>query len=143
MDIPAEIQLKSTIRPGSVFYYKENSWKAPHPHFFVVINYNPTIDDALILVGATTLDVKIFYRIEHLPRETVVDVTQKDCPFLKKISYFNCNNVIQKKIEHLVEKLENNEMQISHHYVNDEVLGKLRLGVKASPQVERWIKNLI
>ncbi len=143
MDIPAEIKLKSTIRPGSVFYFKEESWNADYHHNFVVLNYNPITDDALILVGATTLDIKIFYRIKELPRKTMVDVTKEDCPFLNKPSYFNCNSVIQKKIEHLIEKLANGELKIRHDYISIDILEKIRLGVKASPLVEKWIQKLL
>jgi len=143
MEITAEIRLKATIRPGSVFYFKEDSWNAEYSHNFVVLNYNPTTDDALILVGATTLDIKIFYRIKNLPRETIVDVTKDSCPFVDKPSYFNCNNVIQKKIEHLVEKLNNGELMIRHDYLDNAILEKIRTGVKASPLVEKWIKNLL
>lgn len=143
MDIPAEIRLKATIRTGSVFYFTEESWDADYPHNFVVLNQNPIIDSTLILVGATTLDIKIFYRIKDLPRETIVNVDETNCPFLNRPSHFNCNVIVGKKIEHLIAKLESGNLKIRPDYVSVDILEKIRLGVKASPLIDKWIKKLL
>lgn len=137
-----EQQIKLTIQQGSIFYFVEETWKSDEPHYFIVLNPSPQKDVLLIMVGATTLCAKDFSRITGLPKETFVDVTPDECQTLKKISLFNCNNVIEKSIDTLVKKLEKEELKRCG-YVEMPILTRLLNGVKMSPNVKGQTKKML
>lgn len=137
-----EQQIKLTIQQGSIFYYVEETWKSDEPHYFIVLNPSPQKDALLIMVGATTLCATDFARITGLPKDTFVDVTPDECQTLKKISLFNCNNVIEKSIDTLIEKLEKEKLKRCG-YVETPVLERLLNGVKMSPNVKGQTKKML
>lgn len=144
MDVPAEIQIKSTIKPGSVFYFQEESFRSVKPHYFVVLNSSPLVADALLLVCAVTIDIKTIERCERLEYEpaTLVSATPEDCPFLKHPSLFDCNSAIARPLSVLIAKLKAGKLK-RFGAVSPELLEKLREGVLASRVVSRKDKRLI
>lgn len=145
MDIPPEIAIKSTIKPGSVYYFYEESFKTAHPHYFVVLNTKPLEDDVAILVCAVTLDIKTIEAKERLGYkrgETLFDVAPSECPLFKRPTLFDCNVVFLKTLPVLIEKLNNGDLALKGT-IPDELLKKLRLGALASRQVEHRYKKLI
>ncbi len=140
MDFPADIRFKLTVTGGSVLYFTEESINSDQPHYFVVLNYDPRRGFLLVLVNATTLSIDVASRANRVPMETLVDVNEEQCPFLKKPSLFDCNRAIEKSVDALIEKLDQGQLKICGN-VSPEVLSRLRLGVIASKQVPPATKN--
>ena len=53
MEVPPEVQIKGTIQPGSVYYFIEETFSSPEPHYFIVVNIDPYSDTIIILVCAS------------------------------------------------------------------------------------------
>ncbi len=135
IDIPPEVQIKSTIRPGSVFYFISNTFTtSEEPHYFIVINHNPTTDRVVLLVCASSQIQAVKRRRRNLP-DTTVEIKKEKYPDFKKDSIVDCNDVFVKSMDTLILKLK---MEIDITLVK-----KLRTAVKQSPIVEREIKKLI
>ncbi|MEW6488967.1 MAG: hypothetical protein AB1578_13755 [Thermodesulfobacteriota bacterium] len=60
--IPPEIRVGATLRPGSVFYFAEESHTGDTPHFFVVLNHSPRTDEVLLLVHSSSQLEKVRWR---------------------------------------------------------------------------------
>jgi hypothetical protein len=78
----------------------------------------------------------------NFPRETFVEVSGADCLLLNRLTLFDCNSVIIRKIAVLAGKLRDGVFQ-DKGYVGDGILEKLCYGVKSSPVVENDIKEKI
>ncbi len=81
--------LKETIREGSVFYFVEETFATTdEPHYFVVLNHDPVSAKLLIMVCASTKTFHVKLRSIANPNSTLVEVTPRECVFLKKNSIF-------------------------------------------------------
>jgi len=54
MQIDPEVQIDATKRPGTVYYFPEDSFGSDEPHYFVVLNAISQVDEKLLLVNATS-----------------------------------------------------------------------------------------
>ncbi|MFA6522345.1 MAG: hypothetical protein WCT24_02000 [Patescibacteria group bacterium] len=144
MDVPAEIQMRATIKCGSVFYFIEESFVGDKPHYFVVLNRFPLLDDGLILICAVSLDMHVIERVEQLgyERVTLVDVTPEQCALFQRPTLFDCNTVITKPMGVLIQKLRNQTLRRCTS-ISEELLEKLREGVLQSRQVSEKVKKLV
>ena len=141
MLISADVKIKSTVRSGSVFLFNEESFRCDKNHCFIVLNHQPLSDKLLLLVWARTLSIKVFSHMElsDLPYDTFVDITGQ-YSWSKNPTIINCNNVIERSINLLVDKLEKNNLKLIGQ-IDNEILVKLREGAIMSPLVERHIKK--
>lgn len=141
MLIPADVNIQSTVRSGSVFLFNEDSFNCNKNHYFIVLNHQPLSDELLLLVWAKTLSEKVFLHMEsgNLPYATFIDITNKHS-WSKKPTVIDCNNVIEKSINLLVDKLKKNNSKLIDQ-VDNKILVKLRKAVIMSPLVERHIKK--
>ncbi len=145
IDIPANAYIWTTIKRGSVYYFKDEGFSSSDPHYFVVLNKNPKNNNILILVCATSQIEKRKAIAQKLkfPEETLVEVSPLDFVFFKKNSLFDCNSVIEKSIESIIEKLSNNELQICPQDMPDDIVDTLVKGVLASNQVVEGNKKIL
>jgi hypothetical protein len=142
IDIPPEVQIESTIRPGSVFYFIENTFTtSEEPHYFIVINHNPTTDRVVLLVCTSSQIQAVKRRRRNLP-DTTVEIKKEKYPDFKKDSIVDCNDVFVKSMDTLILKLKQNELKLKME-IDITLVKKLRTAVKQSPIVEREIKKLI
>lgn len=143
MDLPKDVLLKATLRPGAIFLYNDDAFP-DKAHFFVVINITILYNEPLFLLCATSQVVKkqAFISSRNLPLETLVIVRPSDCNFLKKETVFNCNSVLERPIEMIKEKIDNNEIK-KYSEVTSDILEKLRKGVLKSPLIPERIKKII
>jgi hypothetical protein len=119
------------LEAGAVFYFKEEGWNTPKPHYFVVLNKNPNLVENIILVPATTLDIWSATSVEKFPEATIVALGPKDCSFLTVESLFNCNFPLSKLKKVLESKYVGGKLALSGK-VTPEILDKLRNGVLSS-----------
>lgn len=133
-------EFDASIEGGSVYYYSVGTFRTPKPHHCVVLNLFAVPETQLILVSARTPDIWLGETASRFPRNTFVDASPKECPFLKYPSVFDCNHPFTQHRNVLVSKFRAGKLQPSGK-VPTEVLEKLRLGVIASRLVENRVKR--
>lgn len=142
MDIPLEVVIKSTIKLGSVYYFTEESFHSSEPHYFIVINRDPHEDKVIFLVCASSQITKSRQRRATCPPETLVEIAPDQYTGFKADSIIDCNYVVEKSVDQLVEKLSRGELQLKDE-MDQSLVKRLRGGVLCSPLIERRIKALL
>lgn len=144
MDIPADIKIHTTLEQGFTYYFPEESFKSAEPHYFVILNKNPNKDNYIIFVNATSRieKTKRIQKLHKLPVESFVKVRARECSCLKKDSIFNCNSVLKKSTQSLVDKLNDNNLKFKGK-MPEMILQKLIDGVRKSPLVEGSMKGVL
>jgi hypothetical protein len=140
IDIPPDIVLKSSIRPGSIYYFRHDAFSSEYPHYFVVININPISEKILFLVCATSERAKIKERRRNCPPETLVLIKPHQYPTFPFPSIFDCNNVIETSIDRLIQKLTEKKLSIMPE-LGSTFVDLLRAGVLVSPLVTGRVKD--
>lgn len=131
IDIPPEFQIKSTIKPGSVYYFKEEELTSNEPHYFIVINNSPIVDKIILLVCASSRIMKVKQIRRHLPK-TLVEIKKRDYPDFTKDSIVDCNYVLSKTIDDIVEKLSAGNLKLKCE-MDISIVENLREAVINSP----------
>lgn len=138
--VPPEIQIKSTIKPGSVYYFPEDALTSEEPHYFIVINQKAD-DDVILLVCASSQIEGVKRRRRHLPG-TVVVIKQNQYSGFSHDSIVDCNTVFLRRIDHLVSKLEQGKLKVKPD-MDIMIVEKLRKAMMRSPMVEADKKRLV
>lgn len=105
MDISPNIikaSFDSDLKQGTLFRLKGNDpFRSDDYHVFIVLNYNPGTNEALILVNGTT---KIEKRLDNLSKlgvdimKTTVRIDAGKYSFFPKETMIDCNSVHTKRI---------------------------------------------
>ncbi|MFC2017711.1 hypothetical protein ACFLTQ_00195 [Chloroflexota bacterium] len=140
--IPPDVAIKAAIQPGSVYYFPEDSFNTEEPHYFVVINLDPSEDTVIILVCSSSRIEKVRQRRIVFPSNTLVEISPEQYCDFKVDSIIDCNYILEKNIEQLVEKLSQGNLLLKSE-MNIEIVKKLREGVLDSPIIEDRIKKLL
>ena len=141
IDIPPDIQIKSTIQPGSVYYFTEESFTNPEPHYFIVVNKAPLEDKFLILVNSTSQIERAIKRTRHTPN-TLVKIDNTEYTIFTRVSVVDCNSVTKKTIDEIVSLLKSKQLACKPE-MSIGIVKKLRDAVIASPIVENHIKEML
>lgn len=143
MNIPAETQIKATIQPGSVLYFVETTFASRKPHYFVVLNQAPMTDELIVLVCSSSRieQVKERVRRRHWPESTLVEIKKEEYDdFTEETSIINCNYVLTRTIEQIIEKRKKGELEFKK-IMDIALVEKLRKGVWDSPKVSKELKE--
>lgn len=146
MEIPADIQILSTIKTGSVYYFEEETFvNSEEPHYFIVLNKNPRTEDFVILVCASSKVSKRQSIAIHLgfPPETLVVIQPQEYPLFKCETIIDCNNVFEKSIQTLISKLEKGELRLCAKMMPETIVQKLIKGVLKSNQVSIEVQETL
>ena len=141
IDIPPELQIKSTIKPGSVYYFEEETLTSNELHYFIVINNKPIVDKIILLVCASSRIKKVKQTRRHLPK-TLVEIKERDYPDFTKDSIVDCNFVLSKTIDEVVEKLSAGNLKLKSE-MDISIVENLREAVINSPVVDMEIIEMI
>ena len=142
MDIPSEIAIKSTIKLGSVYYFTEESLQSPEPHYFIIINKDPQEDKIIFLVCAQHRITKVKQRRNNCPPETLVEINPKQYTGFSMDSIVDCNNVWEKSIDQLVDKLVREELKLKPE-MDVPLVKRLRAGILHSHLIDHRIQALL
>ncbi len=142
IDVPPEIAIRATIQLGSVYYFAESSFSSLEPHYFIVINIDPLQDRIIFLVCASSKIEKVKKRYRTCPDETLIEISPNQYPDFRFDSIINCNEVIEKTVDQLVEKLIQEKLKLKTK-MNPALVKQLRQGVLCSPVIEHRIKKLL
>ena len=142
MRIPPDVAIKATIRPGSVYYFPEDSFNTEQPHYFIVINKAPLTETLIILVCASSQIDKVRARRVACPPDTLVEIKPEQYSDFRVNSIIDCNYVLEKSIEQLVEKLIDRKLVLKGE-MEMKIVEQLREGVLNSSLIENRLKELI
>lgn len=142
IDITPEVRLKSTVRPGTVYFYQEESFSSDASHFFIVLNDYRATDQVLLLVCPSSQVEKVRRRRRGLPPGTLVEINRDEYLDFTLDSIVDCNTVIRKNIEELIQKFSQGKLKIRTN-MPVEILGKLRNAVHLSPMVSEEDKEVL
>jgi hypothetical protein len=134
-----------SIRFGAVFYFIFNEVHETVPHYFVILNRNPSMSSVLVIpVSTTKIDKrKSYYKRHWFSLETLIEVKPKETNWLlKKDSAFDCNET------QIINSLEFYNMyknkQLKYIWIMPKTISdKLKTWVLISNQIENWIKELL
>jgi hypothetical protein len=142
VQIPLEIRL--SLRQGTVYYMAERGLSSAEPHYFVVLNRNPLGSKILLLLVASSQVEKAQKRIlrKSLPLESFVAIDEAEYDDFSKDSCIDCNKLFNKSVEELCEQWRKKEVR-AHKDLPRELVEKLIAGVKASPLISEEDKGLI
>jgi len=143
MEISPRVRILATIKPGTIYYFTEESFNSREPHFFVVLNNIPHKDETLILACAQSEIEKRKRARRLLPCETLVEVSPTEFPLFTCDTIFDCNSPISRSAELIVNKLESGSLKTFGDSMPDDILKKLIKGVLASPLVDKETKNFL
>lgn len=141
MDIPLELRL--TLRPGTVYYLKHRELDSAEPHYFIVLSNSP-LKDKVVLMNVLTSKVENQRRRiirRQLPAETLVEITPVEYSELTKESCVNCNQVFTKPLAEIIQLFP--YMTKKPNDLPKDLLRKILEGVEASPLVSETEKKLI
>jgi hypothetical protein len=147
LDISPEVKIRSTIKPGSVYYFREETLHSDQPHYFIVIlvldvTYaDETADKDVLLVCVSSKIANVKRLRSGLSKETLVEISPTGYPELSVDSIVDCNDVRQKSVSELVQKLSQGKLSIKKE-MNAKLIRKIHKGVLASTMVERNVKSL-
>ena len=140
MDIPPEVAIKASIRPGSVYYFPHEALHSPESHFFVVINIDPFSEQVILLVCSSSKIDKVKRCNKHNAPETLVEIKREEYDDFTCDSILDCNTVFPESIESLVQRLASNRLDRKSE-MDIALVEKLRRGVLASRQIAPTIKE--
>jgi hypothetical protein len=141
IDIPPEIQLKSTIKSGSVYYFPEKTFQSQEPHYFIVINYDPIKDNVVLLVSASSNIERVKRRWKNFP-DTVVEIKKGEYSDFTRDSIIDCNSVHEYSINQLIQKISGGKLKLKTE-MHIAFVNKLRKAVMRSPTVVTRLKKLL
>lgn len=144
MFIPEEAFVK-ILKPGSIYYFIDKKVSSSVPHYFVIINQDIQSSPILVLPVSTTQieSRKTYYQYSGVNMECLVEVTPQDVNnLLPRCSAFDCNSAVDITTERFYQKFIAGELEYIW-IIPDDVLEKLRKGVKLSRNIEKWIQELV
>ncbi|MDO9547352.1 MAG: hypothetical protein Q7J65_00080 [Candidatus Marinimicrobia bacterium] len=136
-----EARIKASIQPGSVYYFPDEELSSPEPHYFIVLNHNPSDDMVLLLVCSSSQIEKVKRRRSGLPG-TCIEIVMSDYKDFTVDSIVDCNNVFKRSINHLVNKLTSGDLKIKSE-MNFAIVQRLRSAVLNSTLVSREDKQML
>ena len=143
VQIPPSVQIKSAIKPGSVYYFPEASFSSSEPHYFVVLNHNPLTDTFLVLVCASSQIEKVKRRRQRTcPANTLVELSPSEYSAFTKPCIIDCNTVHEHTIENLVSMRGKYDLKTKPEMAA-AIVETLRQAVVASPLVTGKIKSML
>lgn len=138
-DVPPDVAIKATIRPGSVYFFHHEDLSSSYPHYFIVVNIDPISEQTIILVWASSQIANVKKRRRNCPQETLVQITSNQYPDFPYPSVVDCNHYIEETLEKLIERLSTKQLQLKTEM--DMLLVKqLRQGLLASRLIPGRIK---
>ena len=142
MDIPAETQISALLRQGNVFYFEEPTFPSDEPHNFVLLNRQPSSEQGLIFVCATSKVEKVRRFRSCEPASTTVTVSLTEYAHFTKETVFDCNTYVVKSFTDLVRLLKEGQLKTRPH-IGDDILKRLVKGVLDSRLIAPEIKREI
>lgn len=142
-----KLQLLGSLKRGLVFKLAGNiPFNSPHPHHFVVLNFDPNTESLIIAPHATSqweIECEKAVKQGEDVEKTVVYIKTDSYPFFPKATAFNCNEVKPLAFGQLVTAMVNGLLEIKDYKLTERDLDRLIAGVLASKQTTPVIKKQV
>lgn len=148
--IPSDIRSASfhaSLRQGTLFRMRgDEPFPSSKYHVFIVLNYDPNTDEALILVNGTSqVDKRLnFYNKYHPnldPENTTVVLEAGKYPFFPEKTLVDCNSVKTCRIN--PEHFENGNLIMMDNSLSDDDMEYIINGVICRRRVSQFIKSKV
>ena len=138
--VPLELRL--SLREGSIFYFTERRLTSAEPHFHIVVN-DALRQQALLLTVVTSKVEKIRYRRRDR-LDTLVELGPDDLPeLLTRPSIVDCNRVTRIGLDEFCDRWARKEIASFDKDLPASLRNALRKAIHASPIVPDEIKSLV
>lgn len=135
------LQLKLGLRAGSVFYFQARELLSEKPHFFVVVNANPLLDELLLLTVFTSQIEKVRQRNREHP-ETVVEFGPNEFEPLDRPTAVDGNVIVRRSLSEIADLAI--RKQIAYHPdLPANLMERIQNAILSSPVIEDEDKELI
>ena len=134
--------IRSNITAGSVYYYNDPELGSTYSHFCIVVNIDPSKDTVILLVYSSRRIDRVRNRRKGHPDETLVEITPAQYSGFKKKSVIDCNVILERSIDALVNKHKQGKLIIKP-IMDLRLIRILRRGLMASNQIAECIKALL
>jgi hypothetical protein len=135
------LELRLSLRAGSVFYFQSRELSSAEPHFFIVVNRDPLATKLLLLTIVTSQIDKVKFRNrERL--QTVVEIAPAEYADFTKDSAIDGNVVLEKPLAELADMVRQKQVRY-HRDLPPVLLEKIRAAITASPIVADEVKALL
>jgi hypothetical protein len=139
MEIPLNLRL--SLKAGSVYYFVDREITSPEPHYFVVLNKNPIRNEILILAIVTS-NIDRIRRLRLTAPQTIVEFGRSEYRPLTLASIVDGNDLLEKDLSDFAERWERREIKECLR-VSDVLLARLLSAVLASELVTEEVKALL
>jgi hypothetical protein len=137
------LELRVSLREGSIFYFEERKLTSARSHFHIVANADPLAQQVLILTVVTSKVEKVKYFRRDRP-ETLVELSPGDLPkILTKPSIVDCNHVTRVSLDEFCQRWRRNEIAAFALDVPVALRRAIRRAVHASDILTDEVKVLI
>jgi hypothetical protein len=134
--------IKASITPGSVYYFREETFSSNEPHYFIVVNLNPQTDEVVVLACASHQIEKTKDRRRNCPEETLIIITPKQYCDFSKPSIIDCNRIIPLRITQIMMKYESNALDVKTE-MDIELVNIIRQGILSSSLIQPRIHEML
>jgi|SRR5438552_5717792 len=136
------IELRLSLREGSVFYFQERTLSSAEAHFHIVVN-DPLSQQVLLLTVVTSKIEKVKYRRRDC-LETLVELAAADLPqILTRPSIVDCNRLIRIPLDEFCDRWTRKEIYSFDKDLPLFLRKALRKAIHASRIVPDEIKALV
>lgn len=144
MEVPAEIQLAVSLTRGAVYkMIGKPPFESDRFHHFVVLNFNPTKEEIIIVANGTSQTVRKLTLSSNAALDVAI-IPPGKYPFFPKQTAFDCgNSVYQMDFRTLLEKLKKKELEIITQRMDEEDLADIADRVLSSKNHAESIKRPI
>jgi len=142
MDIPSSLAIDQTIRKGSVYYFINDRFTSPEPHYHIVLNENPLLDEIILLVASSSQIENVKRINKNNPPETVVEISPTEYPAFTKESIVDCNRPITSDKKELRNKFSSGQLKLKCE-MDIDLVNILISGVLKSKLVEDSLKRVL
>lgn len=137
----AEI-VNRTLKPGSVYFFRDEMFSGLRKHFYIVININPVDEPDLILARANSgvEKIKAFRKITGCPDSTLVEISPLEYTGFWKNTIIDCNRIHKFSIDDIIRKYIRDQLEIRHD-MDLWLVEKIRKGILDSFEISGEIKK--
>jgi hypothetical protein len=137
-----DLRLRLTLREGSVYYFVERSLTSPEPHYFIVVNFEPLIQQ-VVLLSVVTSKVAEVKRRRSASLETIVEISPDAFDVLKKASVVDCNYLKTIPLAEFNDRFVRGEIRCFDKDLPPVLRKTLRRAIHASDIVADELKALV
>ncbi|MGA3266862.1 MAG: hypothetical protein ABSE16_08565 [Verrucomicrobiota bacterium] len=137
-----DLKLRLTPREGSIYYFAERHLTSPEPHYFIVVNSEPLVQQVLVLSVVTSKVEEVKRRRKACP-ETLVDLAPDIFDVLNKPSIVDCNDLKQIQLAEFNARFVRKEVQYFAKDLPAALRKALRKAIHASAILSAEMKALV